>query len=241
MIIRRNISFIINSIGFILSHHVFTTTTAASASFFLSTSYYRYPKSKVIILNQMKRPILDQVASSLLKLENDRVEQSSILDEKGRIGEPMEWSEGNSMANQLSKVMASGPGYMFKQFVADAVAGEYDEQETGQYIDGFISAAIQDRQVAMLSFSTCPFCRRAKDYLDENNIVYTVIELDDLDGNRGNEIRASLGKKVKRTSVPAIWIGEEFVGGCNDGPGLLTLANQGQLKDMLDAASITYN
>ena len=94
MIIRRNISFIINSIGFILSHHVFTTTTAASASFFLSTSYNRYPKSKVIILNQMKRPILDQVASSLLKLENDRVEQSSILDEKGRIGEPMEWSEG---------------------------------------------------------------------------------------------------------------------------------------------------
>ena len=194
-----------------------------------------------LIMNEMKRPILDQLATTLLKLENDRVEKSSELDEKGRVGEPMAWSEGSSMANQLSELMASGPGYMFKQLIADLVAGEYNTEETELFIDDFVKSAIANRQVAMFSFSTCPFCRRAKDYLEASDISYSALELDKLDGNRGNEIRASLGKKVKRTSVPAIWIGDEFVGGCNDGPGLLTLANQGKLKSILDNSGISCN
>ena len=40
-----------------------------------------------------------------------------------------------------------------------------------------------------------------------------------------------------RTSVPAIWIGGEFIGGCNDGPrgGIVTLNNSGELDSMLSA------
>ena len=85
----------------------------------------------------------------------------------------------------------------------------------------------------MFSFTTCPFCRRAKDYLDEKGIAYRVLELDELEGNEGNEIRAVLGKLTKRTSVPSIFVGGTYIGGCNDGPGLLPLGESGELDKLL--------
>ena len=45
------------------------------------------------------------------------------------------------------------------------------------------------------------------------------VELD-IDRKKGFPIRAELGKRTGRTSVPSIWIGGQFIGGCNDGPVL---------------------
>eukprot|EP00551_Chaetoceros_affinis_P001751 CAMPEP_0203656576 /NCGR_PEP_ID=MMETSP0088-20131115/42042_1 /ASSEMBLY_ACC=CAM_ASM_001087 /TAXON_ID=426623 /ORGANISM="Chaetoceros affinis, Strain CCMP159" /LENGTH=195 /DNA_ID=CAMNT_0050517611 /DNA_START=191 /DNA_END=778 /DNA_ORIENTATION=- len=194
----------------------------------------------------MKRPILDQVASALFNLEQSRVEASSVTDEKGRIGEPMEWSRKDSLANRFSEVVASNDlGYMFKQSVADIVAGDYDVEKTESEIRECVSyeaggaASLffgknNANKVVMYSFTTCPFCRQAKDYFDENGIKYTSIELDELEGNKGNEIRATLGKMTKRTSVPSIFIKGTNIGGLNDGtPGLLPLAQTGELQAML--------
>ena len=155
-------------------------------------------------LQEMKRPILDRLASFVFKLENDRVKQASVEDEKGRLGEPMEWAEDASFANQFSTMVASNDlGYKFKQTVADLVAGEYDKETRGESIRTFIG----QEPVSMYSFTTCPFCRKAKDYLEEQSIPYKAIELDLLPGNEGNEIRAELGRMTKRTSVPSLFIG----------------------------------
>jgi glutaredoxin 3 len=183
--------------------------------------------------SNMKRPLMDRFASTLFQLEQDRVAASSVVDEQGRVGEPMEWSESNSWANQFSQLMASGPGYALKQWVADIVAGSnYNATQISQEVDAFVN----QHTVAMYSFTTCPFCRRAKDYLQAQNIPFHAIELDERKGNKGNEIRAVLGRKTKRTSVPAIFIGGKFIGGCNDGPGLLTLAERGELMPLIERA-----
>ena len=146
----------------------------------------------------------------------------------------MEWSESDSMANRLSTAIAgNGLGYRFKQFVADIVAGDdYDPQAVGARIDGLVS----DNPVVVFSFTTCPFCRRAKDRLDEKGVEYKAVELDELEGNGGNEIRATLGRKTGRTSVPSIFIGGKYIGGCNDGPGLLPLDESGELDTLLQQA-----
>jgi glutaredoxin 3 len=56
----------------------------------------------------------------------------------------------------------------------------------------------------------------------------------------GPAIRAELGALVGRTSVPAIWIQQQFIGGCNDGGptngGIVALQNSNQLDTMLQAA-----
>jgi len=48
-----------------------------------------------------------------------------------------------------------------------------------------------------------------------------------------------MGEMVGRTSVPAIWIGGEFVGGCNDGPmgGVMNLDEANKLDGLLKGVS----
>lgn len=119
-----------------------------------------------------------------------------------------------------------------KKKLVKSMAGEYDAEAIQARTNGLIN----DNPVLMLSFTTCPFCVKAKAVLDGVNAKYTVIELDaDPDGKA---IRAELGDLIGRTSVPAIWIGQEFVGGCNDGPmgGLMKLDEAGKLEGLLKEA-----
>ena len=53
-------------------------------------------------------------------------------------------------------------------------------------------------------------------------------------GKEGYALRYELAKMTGRTSVPAVFVGGEFVGGCNDGGlgGVMTLESQGKLKGM---------
>lgn len=63
-----------------------------------------------------------------------------------------------------------------------------------------------------------------------------MVELDEVAD--GPALRAEMGGLVGRTSVPAVWIGGQFVGGCNDGPmgGVNNLNNEGKLLAMLKEA-----
>ncbi|KAL7435557.1 hypothetical protein ACHAXM_004716 [Skeletonema potamos] len=113
-----------------------------------------------------------------------------------------------------------------------SLAGDYDATAVRSKIEDLIS----DNAVLMFSFTTCPFCIKAKAILDEKGAKYTVLELDQIAD--GKAIRAEMGEMLGRTSVPAIWINGEFVGGCNDGPmgGVNTLNSNNQLDEMLKAA-----
>jgi glutaredoxin 3 len=116
-----------------------------------------------------------------------------------------------------------------KNALVKSLAGDYDQAAVQARIQGLIG----DNSVFMFSQSSCPFCVKAKSVLGGMGAKYTVVELDtDPDGKA---IRAEMADLVGRTSVPAIWIGGQFVGGCNDGPmgGLMKLDDSGELKGML--------
>jgi len=67
----------------------------------------------------------------------------------------------------------------------------------------------------MLLFKDVPIISKQRVKTDGTGAKYAVIELGvDPDGKA---IRAELSDLVGRTSVPAIWINQEFIGGCNDG------------------------
>jgi glutaredoxin 3 len=55
-------------------------------------------------------------------------------------------------------------------------------------------------------------------------------------------IRAELGSMIGRTSVPAIWIQQQYIGGCNDGGpnngGINALNENGQLDQLLQQAGV---
>ena len=80
---------------------------------------------------------------------------------------------------------------------------------------------------------TCITLVQAKQVLDGYGASYRVVELNEVSG--GDALRAELAELTGRTSVPAVFIGGEFVGGCNDGGmgGIMTLDRAGKLKPML--------
>ena len=134
------------------------------------------------------------------------------------------------LINNLTVAIQSSPLAEGKKALAVAQAGSYDEAS----VKAKMEAMIADNPVMIFSFSTCPFCKNAKKLLDDMNVGYRAVELNEVEG--GMAIRAELAKKTGRTSMPNIWIGGVGIGGCNDGPGIMTLKKNGELFTMLEKA-----
>jgi glutaredoxin 3 len=83
-------------------------------------------------------------------------------------------------------------------------------------------------KVEIYTWSTCPFCIRAKALLKQKNIDF--IEYC-IDGD--NQAREAMAERANgRRSLPQIFIDDRHIGGCDD---LYALENSGQLEPMLRA------
>jgi len=71
----------------------------------------------------------------------------------------------------------------------------------------------------------CPYCVRAKNLLDNKNVAYEEIRVDQ-EPERHDEMIS----RSKRTSVPQIFIDDYHVGGCDD---LFALEAEGALDSRL--------
>jgi glutaredoxin 3 len=80
--------------------------------------------------------------------------------------------------------------------------------------------------VKIYTKTTCPYCVRAKQLLDEKGVDYEEIVIDGNSSKRSEMIAAANG----RTTVPQIFIAGRHVGGCDD---LYALEDRGQLDNML--------
>jgi glutaredoxin len=130
-------------------------------------------------------------------------------------------------------------GADFKQIVADVLAGDYDQTT----VNTKTNELIQSAPCVIFTWQNSPSCKSAIKAMDISGYEYTVIRLDD-PWAEGNEIRATIGKTVGRTSVPLVFIGGVYVGGFDgglgqDAPGLVELAFSGSLQSKLEAAGAT--
>uniref|UniRef100_A0A6U4LD94 Glutaredoxin domain-containing protein n=1 Tax=Phaeomonas parva TaxID=124430 RepID=A0A6U4LD94_9STRA len=98
------------------------------------------------------------------------------------------------------------------------------------------AAVIADTPVVVFSKSYCPYCRQAKATLESLGVHYAVVELDQVEG--GRQMQREVAGIVGRSSVPAVFVGGNYVGGANDGGlgGVVPLARAGKLQGMLREA-----
>ncbi len=80
--------------------------------------------------------------------------------------------------------------------------------------------------IEIYTWSTCPFCVRAKELLKQKNVEFTEYCLD---GDRKGKIKMS-ARANGRTSVPQIFIDDQHIGGCDD---IYALERQGELDQIL--------
>ena len=74
----------------------------------------------------------------------------------------------------------------------------------------------------------CGWCRRAERLLARRGVRFESI---DVSGDRA--ARRALYERTGRTSVPQLWIGERWIGGCED---LEALDDSGELDELLRAS-----
>ncbi|MFA5522939.1 MAG: glutaredoxin 3 [Tissierellales bacterium] len=68
-----------------------------------------------------------------------------------------------------------------------------------------------NKNVLIYTFSTCPYCIRAKRLLSRNNIEFEEIDISG-DKDKLNELE----KKTRMDTVPQIFVDGNFIGGCDD-------------------------
>lgn len=81
-------------------------------------------------------------------------------------------------------------------------------------------------KVEIYTWSSCPFCVRAKALLDKKAVKYTEYCLDGDERGRAKMAQRSNGRR----SVPQIFIDDRHIGGCDD---LYALNARGELDPLL--------
>jgi len=87
-------------------------------------------------------------------------------------------------------------------------------------------------KIEIYTWSTWPFCRRAKHLLDQKGIIYTEYVIDGDEAARDATVtRGTDGRR----SVPQIFVNDQHIGGSDD---LYDLENQGKLDVLLSPAEV---
>ncbi len=82
--------------------------------------------------------------------------------------------------------------------------------------------------VEIYTWSSCPFCIRAKGLLTKKGVQFTEYGIDGDDAARSKMALRGDGRR----SVPQIFINDQHIGGCDD---IYALESTGKLDDLLAA------
>ncbi len=72
-----------------------------------------------------------------------------------------------------------------------------------------------EKKVAFFGLSTCGWCRRTKEWLDEHNVKYELYYVDQTTGDELESLKAEMKKYAERQSFPLVVIndGEKVIQG----------------------------
>jgi len=106
----------------------------------------------------------------------------------------------------------------------------------------FVARAIEDgeRPVVMFSLEWCEFCWSVRRLFALLEIPYRSVDLDSVEfqeGDRGGRVRSVLTERTSFTTIPQVFVGGEFVGGCTE---VFDAYNTGRLQELLGRNHVSY-
>jgi len=81
--------------------------------------------------------------------------------------------------------------------------------------------------IEIYTWSTCPYCSRAKELLNSKGVKYTEHDITGDDGARAKMVERTGGPRT----VPQVFVNDVHYGGCDD---IHALDDQGKLDDILN-------
>jgi cysteine synthase A len=108
--------------------------------------------------------------------------------------------------------------------------------------EDFVADVIADTQqpVVIFALEWCEFCWSVRKLFKKLDIPYRSVDLDSVEFQedaRGQKIRAVLAEKTSIKTIPQIFIGGEFVGGCTD---MFDGWKAGDIQKLLASNGVSY-
>ncbi len=142
------------------------------------------------------------------------------------------------MTAEEIELSRSTPGYRFdvKAAAAPVAHDEPIEANARKELQDLIKDAQQP--VVLFALEWCEFCWSVRKLFDRYQIPHRRVDLDSTpyqQNNRGGALRAALREHTGWNTLPQIFIGGEFVGGCTD---IFDESINGRLKERLQAQGL---
>lgn len=107
----------------------------------------------------------------------------------------------------------------------------------------FFQQAIDDPEhpVVLFAFEWCEFCWAVRKLFAKHGVAYRSIDLDSVEyqkEGRGGHIRAALTAHTSIATIPQLFVGGEFIGGCTE---TFDAYKSGKLQALLDDNRVTYD
>jgi cysteine synthase A len=147
-----------------------------------------------------------------------------------------------AMTREELEIAASTPRYRFDVAAAPAPSAANAETATPEAV-AFVEQAVNDKSqvVVMFALEWCEFCWSVRRLMKEFGIPYRSIDLDSAayqKDNRGGDIRVALRQKIGAPTIPQIFVGGEYIGGCTE---TFDAFNEGRLQKLLETNGVAFD
>jgi len=157
---------------------------------------------------------------------------------------PLFQDVSNDMNDEEIAISVSTDNYRFD---VEPAASDDEEDDASIAVDarasGDVDALIADKEEPVLMFALewCEFCWSVRKIFDHYHIKYKSIDLDSVEymaDDHGKKMRKYLEQKNNWKTLPQIYLGGEFVGGCTD---LFDKINDGGFDNIMQKHAIPYD
>jgi cysteine synthase len=145
-----------------------------------------------------------------------------------------------NMSDEEMEISRSTPGARFDAASAPAPAAPADAPTADAEAVAFVEKALADNKVTLFALEWCEFCWSVRKFFNKLGVAYRSIDLDSTAYQKddwGGRIRAALRAKTGIVTIPQIFVGGQFVGGCSE---LFDAYKTGALQKMLEASGSSY-
>jgi cysteine synthase A len=106
-----------------------------------------------------------------------------------------------------------------------------------------VQATVGDREqpVVLFALEWCEFCWSLRKMLARLGVSYRSVDLDSVpyqSDDRGGKIRAALTARTSVSTIPQVFVGGEFIGGCTD---VFDAYKAGRLQGLFDKFAVAYD
>jgi cysteine synthase len=110
-------------------------------------------------------------------------------------------------------------------------------------VEAFVAQVLADREQPLVLFALewCEFCWSLRKLFATCGIPYRSVDLDSTayqKGDRGGQIRAVLAQRTGSKTIPQVFVGGEFIGGCTE---TLDSFKNGRLQRLLGKYGVRYD